>query len=242
MARKFNGTSDKASITRDLSGSSVISMAFWLWWDSFANNDKLAFEFTATTNSTNGSFIIDPNSNSASTVVGKWGFAMANGSGAGGFWGDGFTRPSAAAWHHYVLIMNRATPANVAYLDGALQTLTAGTHGAVTYGNFANSTLNVMCRNQASLFGAGRMAELGIWTSTTLTASEALALANGAAPPTVHPDNLGLYVPFFGSDSPEPDYSGGRHSATLGGTSLAAHPPVSPGLYVSQRGFQPMPV
>lgn len=239
MSRKFNGTSDAAQITLNLSTFSLITISFWMWWDTFANNDKLALEHTATINS-NAGFIVDPNSTAPVNGLIQIGFTKAAPVAA---WVDGFARPSAAAWHHYMLVMNRATPANFAWVDGAPQTLTTGTHTAGTYGNFINSTLNLMSRNKASLFGAGRMAELAMWGGVALTTGNAKAFATGAAPPhLVAPDNLILYPPLFGTDSPEPDYSGKKQSATLTGTSWAAHPPVMPGLNRTNRSFQPMPV
>lgn len=238
MSRKFNGTSDAAQIALNLSAFSLISISFWLWWDAFANNDKLAMEFTANFNLNRG-FLIDPNSGAPAAGAVQIGFDQTNTLA----WVDSFTRPSAAAWHHWMLVMNRATPANFAWIDGAVQTLTAVQHNAATYANFPNSTLNIMSRNKASLFGAGRMAELAIWGGVALTTANAKALAAGAAPPHfVVPDNLILYTPLMGADSPEPDYSGKKQSATLTGTSWAAHPGVMPGLNRINRSFQPMPV
>jgi len=40
-----------------------------------------------------------------------------------------------------------------------------------------------------------------------------------------------MYLPFYGVDSPEPDYHGAQRSATLGGNSSRVnHPPTARGL------------
>lgn len=242
MARKFNGTTDRGSITIDLSAFSSLSVGFWLWWDAFANNDKLVCEYTPNTFSgTNAGFAIDPNTSN----VGFQQFSLSMGKGGSNEWQDIFTRPSANAWHHYLMTFKRTNvPANAAWVDGVSQTLSTVVHtGATGFGNFSNSTLNIMCRNQASLFGAGRLGEWAMWGGVLLGQKAATALATGAAPPPfVAPDNLISYIPGFGVDSPEPDYSGNRRSLTIVGTTFAPHPPVMPGLNRTNRAFQPMPV
>jgi len=48
------------------------------------------------------------------------------------------------------------------YVDGVSQSLGYSQNNNNS-GNFANSTLNFMSRNGASHFGAGRLAEIGLW-------------------------------------------------------------------------------
>lgn len=217
MSRKYNGTSDKATVTLNLSAFSKLSISLWLWQDAFSNGNGIGLEFGSTT-IVAGGFGVAPNNSTSS----KFAFGMATGS---VWWYDAFTRPSAAAWHHYLLTMDRAGPTNVAYLDGAPQTLSTTNHGAGTYGSFGNLALNFMCRNGGSLFNAGRQAELAMWGGVLLGANHAKALAAGACPVTVAPDSLVYYAPMLG-DNPEPDYSGKRQSATLTGTTVVAHPMV----------------
>jgi len=98
-----------------------------------------------------GDFVLDPNwSGSANFEV-----SMSN---SGSRRGDTFTRPTAAAWHFYTFVLDRVTPVNAVYVDGATKTLTTETHTAVT-GNFANATLNIMSRTISTLFGAGTLQE-----------------------------------------------------------------------------------
>lgn len=223
MARKFNGTSDKSSVALNLSAFSLLSLSFWLWWDAFANNDHMAMEFGSPNAQAVSGFYVDPNAADgkfqvffSDTVVGRQ---------------LDYTRPSPAAWHHYAIVMQRSSTAATitTYIDGAAASGTSS--GGNPGGNFANSTLFVMNRNNASLFGPGRIAELAMWGAVTITASEAKALSVGGNPNSVHPDGLTFYAPFYG-DSPEPDYSGHQKSVTLVGTSIVAHPGVRQSFYV----------
>src|SRR5262249_2311983 len=72
---------------------------------------------------------------------------------------DLFTRPSAATWHLVHLVFNRAGPTNKVYVDGSLQTLTAGTRSASGLGNFSNSSLYFMSRAASALNAAGTLDE-----------------------------------------------------------------------------------
>lgn len=193
MARKFAGSPDFASIPIDLSSFSLISVAFWMWWDTFAvENDNFAIEYTPTSSSNKG-FFLDMNGS-----TGTHNALVGMGLGSGPVWRDGFTRPSAAAWHPYLFVFDRSTPANTVYVDGAAQSLTNETHSAGSYGNFANSTLYLMSRNGASLFGLGRMAEVAIWGGVALSPGEAARLARYRSPQEVRPDRLIFHMPIEG--------------------------------------------
>lgn len=238
MSRKFNGTSDFAQASVDLSTYSLITVSFWMWWDTNAFNDSYALEHTANFNANNG-WVIAPNN---APTPGTWIFGMGTATGGTKSWLDQITtRPTAAAWHHFMLVMNRATPVNTAWVGGVSAPLSTVVHQAGTYGNYANSTLNCMARNGTTKFSPGRLAELAIWGGVGLTTAHAKALAAGALPFQARPDNLVFYTPLLGADSPEPEYSGGKHSATLTGTSFSPHPAVTAGFF-PKRGFQPMPV
>lgn len=159
-AVQFNGTASSGSVALDLSDTNVVTLEFWLYWNAFANDDDIAFEFTADFNSGNG-FLVDPNSSDGSFSV-----AMHE---TGAVYNDSqFTRPSAAAWHHYVVVFNRAQADTalkvIPYVDGSTVSYTKSGSGAIS-ANFASSTLYVMARNNASLFGAGRLDEVAIYKS-----------------------------------------------------------------------------
>jgi hypothetical protein len=63
----FNGTTQSGNAAVDLSGTNVVTLAFWLNWAAYANDDKLAFEFGNSPSGFNGlttGFIVNPNSSS----------------------------------------------------------------------------------------------------------------------------------------------------------------------------------
>ncbi|MGI9146220.1 MAG: DUF4832 domain-containing protein [Chloroflexota bacterium] len=182
-ATQFDGVTSAAAINLDLSTVSSTSVEFWLNWKTYANDDRLALEFGNTFQDVPG-FLVDPNS---STVPGK--FEVALGDGSGGTANNVFfNRPSAGAWHHYVLVLSRLAPAASAiipYVDGTAVSYTKTASTQLT-GNFASSTLFTMSRDATSLFGAGTLDELAVFPST-LTAAQVAAHygagRNTAVPP-----------------------------------------------------------
>lgn len=219
MARLFNGTSDFIRPALNLTGTSVLIVSFWLYWDTNANDDDLAMEFGTTAYTAVNGFIIDPNNSVvANTVM----VGMGKGSG-GSAWVDRFARPSAATWHHWLVSFTRTGPTTLVWIDGVSQTLTTQTHAGTSYGNFASSNLNLMCRNGASLFGAGRMADVAIWeTNTAMSAAQIAALAAGVRPELVRPTELFFYFPLYGVDSPEGDQVAGIQATVTGATATTA--------------------
>jgi PKD repeat protein len=167
-AASFDGSNDSASAALNLSGTNRLTIEFWLNWTTFANDDKLAFEFTPNFNNTNGGFLINPNS---STSGGKFEVALGrNGTRNNAY----FTRPSAGAWHHYAIVLNTSTILSAqvitVYVDGKAVSVTKGSSGILA-GNFANSTLNFMSRAGSSLFGKGSLDEVSIYEEA-LTATQ----------------------------------------------------------------------
>lgn len=177
----FNGTSQslKSSATVGLNTTNVITIVFWMWENSFGNTDALAFESSANFNSTNGTFIVDPNATGGPSgcASGTFDFAASDGT-SSNFNYFHFTRPSSATWHHYALIiyMSNAVGSDQAYVDGQSVT-TTGCHTANLSGNFTNQTLNSMSRNNASLWNAGRLDDVRIY-NRALTAQEVADLYN----------------------------------------------------------------
>ncbi len=155
----FNGSSDSGAIPLNLSGSSQVTVEFWLKWSSYANNDSLAMEFTPNFNQNSGGFLVDPN---ASQFGGTFGVAVGPPEDRNSVY---FQRPSAGVWHHYALVLNTTAPAAseiTPYVDG--QPVSFKQEGAeVGQGAFANSTLYLMSRDGSSLFGAGDLQYLAIY-------------------------------------------------------------------------------
>jgi hypothetical protein len=218
VARTFNGSSDafgsSAAVNISAAGTGAITLSFFLWWDSFGNDDQLALELSANYNSNAGSFIINPNSSGAGA------FEYSHSNGAGGYRSGNFTRPSAAAWHHYMLVMDTTdTLLHVAYVDGSVVTTNVGANGGGATWN-AGYTLYGMSRAAGALFGDGRMAELAIWTSA-LTSGNASSLAGGTLASAI--GTPAYYWKMCGTDSPEPA-TVGSPSLTLTNTTGSAHP------------------
>lgn len=237
MARKFNGTSDSMAVTLPFSASTKCTISFWANWASFTSSD-LRMVYSSLSGNVGGIAGFDCNPSRSSSPANGFDVAMTKGSG-GAFWEDQIPRPSTGAWHHIMITHDRTVPVNAVWVDGASQSLTTVSHTSNTYSTFADATLT-FCKYNVT-FLAMALAEWAIWNTVLLTGAAAKGLATGASPFDVHPDNLLAYLPLYGVDSPEPDYSGGKHSGTLTGTTWAAHPPVAPGMF-PHRGFQPMPV
>ena len=184
-AAGFDGLSGSAQAPVNLSGTSKLTVEFWLKWNKYENNDALAMEFTPNFNTTPGGFLIDPN-------AGEEGGEFAVGIGEGGSRNNVyFARPSAGVWHYYAFVINTLAPAAseiTPYVDGQPVPYTKLTSGSGA-GPFANSTLNFMSRNGSSLFGAGALDEVALYNET-LTAATVLnhyQLGTGIAgnpPPT----------------------------------------------------------
>lgn len=224
MARLFDGINDSLTAAINLSSTRFLSVSFWLWWDAYATDNDLAMEFTADGTAVgSGGFTLDPNAGDGTFVFWWHGTSSIN------VIQSSFVRPSAAAWHHYTFAFDNGNtvgpvyPTATVYVDGSAVTLTPATPAFPEPGNnFANSTLNFMSRNNASLFAAGRMAEVGIW-DRLVTATEAGHLGTDKWAPTLVPTNLIHYWMLEGTASPEPENAGAH--ATVNGAVSTAHPP-----------------
>jgi YD repeat-containing protein len=207
-AASFDGNNGTASAKLDLSGTSQLTLEFWLNWSAYANDDHLAFEFTPNFNNTDGGFLVDPN---AGELGGKFGIGIGRGESRNNAY---FERPSAGTWHHYALVFD--SQADVAqqvvpYVDGqpvSYEKTASGT-GA---GSFANSALYFMSRDAQTLFGKGRLDEVAIY-NRALTPSEVAAHfdASIGKPPVAsftaspNPVAAGLLSSFDASASSDPD-------------------------------------
>jgi hypothetical protein len=158
-AFSFDGTDDFGQVSLDLSDTQVVTVEMWLWWDSFGTGFDLAYEYTADWNLTGG-IVFDPDHSDSVVSIGHTGNVGQN--------EKMYTRPSAAEWHHYAVVHDFTQAAAneiTAYLDGALWTPSSQPQTANNPGSHVASTLNLMCRNGASLFGDGDMAHLAIYKS-----------------------------------------------------------------------------
>lgn len=180
-ARVFNGTTDYCQLPLVWpSGTSKAAFSFWLWWNAYANDFHLAAEYGDGANNYAGGYSFDPNFS-----TGVW-QVLASGATNNSSTTKTFTRPSSAAWHHFVINIDLGTAGAGAipsvYVDGVNQSLTTGSSlsGA---GSFANGlTTNIMCRGTgSSLFGAGRMHQFAIYAGVNLSSIQASSLYNNGS-------------------------------------------------------------
>jgi hypothetical protein len=105
------------------------------------------------------------------------GLARAYITGVTGESGERYPKPSAGAWHHIAYVFDFGQPSAsqvlAIYVDGVSQTLTNdianNTQGTSSFGNL---TWNVMCRNNASFYEVGDVAELAIYGGIILTQAQ----------------------------------------------------------------------
>ena len=242
---KFNGTSDSGAIPLDLSGTSKVTLEFWLKWNQYANNDALAMEFTPNFNSNAGGILVDPN---AGEFGGTFGVAIGTSEDRNSVF---FQRPSAGVWHHYAIVIDTTAPFGseiTPYVDGQSVATQQESTGS-GQGAFANSTLYLMSRGGSSLFGAGTLDELAIY-NTTLPATTIfshyhgkdvnLALVPAFSPSTTEPVT-GQNVTFDASASTDTQSSitdyrwdldgSGNYATDTGAVPSVGHVFTSPGTY-----------
>jgi YD repeat-containing protein len=218
-AASFDGIDDAATANLSLSGTSKVTVEFWMKWNGFANDDDLAMEYTPNFNSFPGGFLIDPN---APQEGGRFGVAIGNGSARNNVF---FARPSAGQWHHYAFVMDSAAAAADQirpYVDGKAVAFTktaSGTGG----GNFANSSLHFMSRAASALFGAGSLDEVAIYNRALDAATIAAHYAGNPQAPTAsfntspNPADVGQTVNFDASSSSSPNGAIAKYEWDLDG-------------------------
>jgi Glycosyl hydrolases family 18/Concanavalin A-like lectin/glucanases superfamily/Putative Ig domain len=168
----FNGANQYGSVALNLSDTSAVTLSFWMNWTAYANDDRLALEFTPNFNYAATGFMVDPNSS-------------ANGGGQFevGLQGDGgynqvlFARPT-PGWHHYAFVFNKGAAAGsevTPYVDGVAVPYTKTTNSENT-NNFGSDTLFFMSRAGSTLFGNGVLDEFQVYKQP-LSASQILSLA-----------------------------------------------------------------
>jgi PKD repeat protein len=155
----FNGSGDSGAIPLNLSGTSQVTVEFWLKWNQYANNDALAMELTPNFNENAGGFLVDPN---AGEFGGTFGVGMGTDSNRNSVF---FARPSAGVWHHYAIVLDSTAAAGseiTPYVDGQAVSFQQESFGTAQ-GPFANSTLYLMSRAGSALFGNGSLDELAVY-------------------------------------------------------------------------------
>lgn len=239
MALQFNGSTDHADSASAInySAASKMAIAFWLWIDAYSGVSQYAYSHkdAGTTNRVN----MAPDS------AGSLWYIERVDTGPLATTGE-FTRPSAAAWHHFLInidITKLSAEIDTIYVDGSSVGITRNTDQNTT-GNFPNAILGLMYRREASdLFVAGRLAELAMWSDLLLTGADALALyGNGP----LGESSTAILASAVASGSPANYWrmltdgvaSLGGINLTLTGTSQVAHPiATSPGAAVAAGSY-----
>jgi PKD repeat protein len=205
----FNGSSDSGAIGLNLSGTSKLTVEFWLKWNQYSNNEALAMEFTPNSNENAGGFIVDPN---ASQFGGTFGVSIGTEGTRNSVF---FARPSAGVWHHYAIVLDTTQPAEheiTPYVDG--QPVSVQQEAAnIGQGPFANSTLYLMSRAGSSLFGAGALQYLAIYNQPLSAATifqhynshGTFEAPNASLTVSPNPARPGQNVTFNASGSTDPD-------------------------------------
>src|SRR3989338_7457476 len=128
-ALQFDGADDHASVSSiDLSATNKVSVAFFMYKETFNNDDDLAMELTANNNNFQTGFMLDPNSGSPYN-----GYYQICARGNNGNNCAGYIRPSAGTWHYYVAVLDKGQLGNNEvnlYIDGVLQTAAARNHNS----------------------------------------------------------------------------------------------------------------
>ncbi|HSS42857.1 MAG TPA: N,N-dimethylformamidase beta subunit family domain-containing protein [Solirubrobacterales bacterium] len=167
LAARFDGVDDTAQAPLDLSGLNTITVEFWLYVDSYTNDDAMTLEHTANFNQNKGGFLIDPN---APQAGGKFGIGIGTPDTRNDAY---FERPSAGQWHHYAIVLDSTAPAETEitpYVDGKAVAYTKAAKGTGS-GSFANSTLNFMSRAGSGYFERGALDDVAIY-DRALTAAQ----------------------------------------------------------------------
>jgi hypothetical protein len=218
MARQTNGTDQslQSASTVDLTAYTKIAIFQHLWWDTFANDDDLAYEFG---DGTGDRMFLNPN---GSAFGGNISYFNHNN---GGDCIRSWVRPSANAWHRMIVNLDIAQVGAAeivsVYIDAASQALTNRATFDNT-GTYNNRTLNLMSRNNTTLFGAGRIAEFAIYGGINLSGTDATNLET-LRPDQVQSGSLIHYWKLCGLDSPETASIGGIN-LTVNGATFIDHP------------------
>jgi hypothetical protein len=175
-AVQFDGTNDYAAYTSNFAfGTNLITVEFLLWWDSFANDDHLCIELSTNFNNQTCAFLVNPNDSAS----GRWSCAITGGSSK--YKAKSFTRPSASAWHHFAVVFDATTISGdvTPYLDGSAASTTTDINVRTQTSNFNSLPFYLMSRAGSSLFAAGKMQHLAIY-SGALSSTRIAAHAHAA--------------------------------------------------------------
>jgi len=170
-ALQFDGVNDFGrSVANITFGVKVITVCTWYWWDAYATGNDFLFEHSSNANNVDGALNFTPDTTGGLQAV------IQDSVGAFKYRGESTNNVSAAAWHHLAVVFDNSTTTGdiKIYIDGTLKTqnIVAGLNDKDQSSNIATDVLYLMSRGGASLWGAGRLDDFGIWSgeldSTTI--------------------------------------------------------------------------
>jgi hypothetical protein len=190
----FDGVSGTANASLDLSSRTALTLEFWLKWNTFADDDRLAFEFAAPDQSfqVSDGFLVAPDS-----VFWTGNFEVSLGDDRGATYNAAlFRRPPAGEWHYYAFVLDRlASPERqiTPFVDGAAVAYAkpdgyaSQPHGG--HERFGNGVLQLMSGFETPFFGAGTLDEVAIYPGALSADRIALhyALGSGQQPAQAEP-------------------------------------------------------
>lgn len=160
-------------------------------------------------------------------------------SGSTASWNVG-VNPSNNRWHHAMVAYDAGSTANVPviYFDGVAQSVATGT-APIGTPVVTNAIYSIGNRATGIRNFDGMLCEFAIWDGILLTANEARALARGVPPLLLRPSSLSLYIPMYGLQASDPDWSTGHKLQTITGTVKRNHAPISNPFAISGVGVTP---
>ena len=151
-----DGSNPVASLTIDLSAETTIIVDAWVYWDTFANDDDLLFEYTLDAD-TNSGFVVNPNASTGviNVVNHDVGYNFST-----------YTRHSGGSWHKITAVfdMTQAINETDLYVDGVFQT-PVSRNAVKNNVSWDNSVLYLLSRAGTSHAAAASIQHLAIYTT-----------------------------------------------------------------------------
>jgi hypothetical protein len=214
--RTFNGTSDKAAAAHwpNPINANVNTISFSFTWTqigAYSANSTL-FGSEVGLGGTNNSFVMLFITATVGSCTGPTLLVDMVESGVGDLQVS-MPRP-AVGTHDYVVYIDTVTPANALFwLDGVAQTTTVCSNQAAgpIFVAASNNPIYFGVRNTSGTFAnfaSGTLSNFAAYYNTKLTLNDAKQLHLGVSPGRTASGMYTWYCPLYGTDSPEPCYSG----------------------------------
>jgi hypothetical protein len=226
MARQTDGISQYlvSASALALSGSSKLTVGSWMWWDAFSTVGNCLLQY-GDSGVSSGEMFVKPNNSNGDFLI-----AVHDASYTPAIY-PAISWPTSGTWHHYILSIDRALAGAAQitnfWLDGSAPPPGYNIGAADVSSNWGNFLLYLMTYDSAPVtggYGAGRIAEVVLYSGYNFTGTDAGNLYNGGAGRDARTVQTPTYYwPLLGQTSPEPALVGGI-AMTVSGATAAAHP------------------